>query len=184
MEKRELPIPDSPALSAERPWHEKSRGEKLAKNADLSLDFNNQLLNLGAGVADQLGKGGVEIDPRQMKLLEMAKDVALMTISQRLRVEQWMPPEPASEKPHITVIPRFVKAQTSNDEEPPVVGADPEPRDHPVPSPPPNPSSARSVRLSPEEIEALEAQLACLITELDALQRAVDDDDDDSDDGF
>jgi len=46
MEKRELPIPDSPALSAERPWHEKSRGEKLAKNADLSLDFNNQLLNL------------------------------------------------------------------------------------------------------------------------------------------
>src|SRR5215472_6354690 len=106
-----------------------------------------------------------------MKLLEMAKDVALMTISQRLRVEQWMPPEPASEKPHITVIPRFVKAQTSNDEEPPVVGADPEPRDHPVPSPPPNPSSARSVRLSPEEIDALEAQLARLEAELAAAKK-------------
>jgi len=96
------PGSDSPDPTAERQWSEQSRGEKLADNADRSLAFTSGILSLGARVKDQLLKDDADVTkrvhPSQLKILEMAKDTALATISHRLRVEQWAPPEMPSEE--------------------------------------------------------------------------------------
>jgi len=74
MEKRELPVPDSPALPAERPWHEKSRAEKLAAAADRALDVAKAYL-------DQ------PVDPGNVKLASLQANLALEIIGYQIRVE-------------------------------------------------------------------------------------------------
>jgi hypothetical protein len=77
-----------PALQDEaappKVWDEMSSGEKLAANADLSLDIIRQILAL-------------EIDPENVKLLAQIKDVALTVISQQIRVDEGKLRPPASE---------------------------------------------------------------------------------------
>jgi hypothetical protein len=125
------PGSDPSALPTERSWAEKSRGEKLAENADRSLDLTGRLLSLSAGIADQLLKDGVEItrriDASQLKLLDMGKDVALATISHRLRVEQWAPPEMAETAGPRKINIVFERPRLPEPDAPPSLPSPPEP---------------------------------------------------------
>ena len=69
-----LPAAVGEPTVAVKPWGEMSKGEKLAANTDLALDFTRQLLEL-------------PFDPENVKLLGHQKDAALTIISQQIRIE-------------------------------------------------------------------------------------------------
>ena len=56
------------------PWADMSKGERMAYNADLALNFTRQLLEL-------------PFDAENLKLLGHQKDAALTIISQQIRIE-------------------------------------------------------------------------------------------------
>jgi hypothetical protein len=56
------------------PWDSLTKGERLARNANLALSFVRQLLE-------------VPFDPENLKMLAHQKDAALTIISQQVRVE-------------------------------------------------------------------------------------------------
>jgi hypothetical protein len=64
------------AETAERavPWDGMSRGERMARNADLALGLVHELLSL-------------PFDPTNLKLLAHQKDTALTILSQQIRIE-------------------------------------------------------------------------------------------------
>ena len=69
-----LPAAVGEPTVAVKPWGEMSKGQKLAANTDLALDFTRQLLEL-------------PFDPENVKLLGHQKDAALTIISQQIRIE-------------------------------------------------------------------------------------------------
>jgi hypothetical protein len=79
------PVPALPALPA-KPWDELTTPEKLAANADLSLDIIREILGLG-------------VDPDNVKLLAQIKDAALSIISHQIRVDEGKFRQPSGEQP-------------------------------------------------------------------------------------
>jgi hypothetical protein len=77
------PLPTAVAETAAPavPWADMTKGERMAYNADLALNFARQLLEL-------------PFDPRNLKMLGLQKDAALTIISQQIRVESEQLREP------------------------------------------------------------------------------------------
>ena len=70
-----LPSGELPAVPAERPWDQMSKGEKLSAAADMALDIAKAILELG-------------VDARDPKILGHVKETALTLISQQMKVDQ------------------------------------------------------------------------------------------------
>ena len=63
------------------PWADMSKGERMAYNADLALNFTRRLLEL-------------PFDPENLRLLAHQKDAALSILSQQIRIESEQLREP------------------------------------------------------------------------------------------
>jgi len=93
------------AETAERavPWDGMSRGERMARNADLALGLVHELLSL-------------PFDPTNLRLFGHQKDTALTILSQQIRIEAERLREPPARGQSISEFYSRYGAATDDDE--------------------------------------------------------------------